>query len=76
MNLLVAESEVKPVIRAVYERLNKISKKGELGEDHYNLYRVLHRYKSGVEWEAPVPETISNEDITKLLNEISEIEHF
>lgn len=74
MKIIVAESEVKPVIRAVYERLLKISKNGEPDEEQYNLYRVLHRYRSEMEEEEPVPEVISREDIAEILKDIREIE--
>jgi hypothetical protein len=65
MKITIAESEIEPVIRAVYERLEKIVHEKPAGEEAFNLYRVLHRYKSEDE---PIPEIITSEDIHQLLN--------
>jgi hypothetical protein len=64
MKITIAESEVEPVIKAVYMRLENIIHESPPGEEAFNLYRVLHRYKSEDE---PIPEVITSQDIHQLL---------
>jgi hypothetical protein len=73
MKMMIAESEFRPVMAAVYERLERLVKKKELGEEEYNLYRVLHRYRSQEGDEEPVPEFIARGDIMALLHELKEL---
>ena len=67
MKITLAESEVEPVIRAVYDRLEKITYEKPPDEEAFNLYRVLHRYQSETMETEPIPEIITSDDIHELL---------